>query len=89
MTRLLFPAGGLLLLAASFVPRAEIAAAPAITPQQMEAVRTACRTDIRRLCAGVQPGEGRIVACMRANADAVSPPCKDVMASLAAARAAQ
>jgi hypothetical protein len=36
------------------------------TPAQqkaMQAVRAACESDAQKLCAGVQPGGGRIVAC--------------------------
>ena len=47
------------------------------------AVEAACRADIQRLCAGVQPGGDRIRQCMRAHVREVSPGC------IAAARAAR
>jgi len=36
---------------------------------------SACETDADKYCLEVQPGEGRIVNCIRANADKVSPGC--------------
>ena len=36
---------------------------------------SACETDADKYCLEVQPGEGRIVSCIRANADKVSPGC--------------
>jgi hypothetical protein len=39
----------------------------------------ACRDDINRLCAGVQPGGGRILACLREHTADVSPGCHDMM----------
>jgi len=53
---------------------------------QMQALRTACEADTRALCAGVQPGGGRLLQCLQANPDKVSQPCKD---ALGVARAAQ
>ncbi len=39
----------------------------------------ACAKDVERLCPGVQPGEGRIVQCMKAHQNEVSPECKTDM----------
>ena len=39
----------------------------------------ACREDINRLCAGIQPGEGRILACLRDHTADVSPGCQTMM----------
>ena len=36
----------------------------------------ACRREIESLCAGVIPGEGRIIACMRENSHRLSPECR-------------
>ena len=52
------------------------------TPAQqkaMQAVRAACETDAQKLCAGVQPGGGRIVACLREHKDQVSDGCKQAI----------
>ncbi|MEO8602829.1 MAG: cysteine rich repeat-containing protein [bacterium] len=36
----------------------------------------ACRNDVDTACPGVEPGGGRIIACLRSHADKVSPACK-------------
>lgn len=47
-----------------------------MTPQQVaEEVVDACRGDAARVCPGVQPGNGRIAACLRANMLQLSGPC--------------
>jgi len=74
---------------------APAAAAPAAAPaaivlrplrprEELFIVRSACGADIRTLCAGVQPGGGRIVQCVASNAASLSPACKDVLAPFAA-----
>ncbi len=74
---------------------APAAAAPAAVPtvivlrplrprEELFIVRSACGADIRTLCAGVQPGGGRIVQCIASNAASLSPACKDVLAPFAA-----
>ena len=42
--------------------------------------RTACKADVASLCSGVQPGGGRIAACLKQNEAQVSPACKDALA---------
>ncbi len=44
-------------------------------------VRQACGTEIQQHCAGVQPGEGRLRACIKENFAAFSEPCKQAMLS--------
>jgi hypothetical protein len=39
-----------------------------------------CANDVRALCAGVQPGGGRIIACLKQHRDALSPQCKQAAA---------
>jgi hypothetical protein len=39
------------------------------------ALQAACRADVQRLCAGVQPGGGRIAQCLKAHVNEVSPGC--------------
>jgi len=36
----------------------------------------ACKADVEKLCPGVQPGEGRIAACLRGKHRQVSDGCK-------------
>jgi hypothetical protein len=40
------------------------------------AIQTACAEDAQKLCAGVQPGGGRIVACLKQNKDSLSDRCR-------------
>jgi hypothetical protein len=42
----------------------------------LAAMRAACADDAQKLCAGVQPGGGRIVACLKDHKDALSDRCK-------------
>ena len=39
-------------------------------------LRAACTDDAQRLCAGVQPGGGRVVACLKQHRDSLSDQCK-------------
>jgi hypothetical protein len=55
---------------------------PAQTPSQQAVAdaRTACETDIQKLCTGVQPGGGRILTCLKQHKDQVSDGCKQAVA---------
>jgi hypothetical protein len=57
------------------------AQSPPQAPSQeaMAAARAACDTDIQKLCAGVQPGGGRILACLKQHKDQVSDGCKQAV----------
>jgi hypothetical protein len=65
---------------AQAIPKPPLAA-PALV-QEVSAARDACRHDARRLCRFVLPGGGRIVRCLGAQMDVLSPGCYDAMASL-------
>jgi hypothetical protein len=39
----------------------------------------ACIADVKKLCAGVKPGGGRIEACMKGHVAGISDACKDVL----------
>ena len=39
-----------------------------------------CMGDVLQLCRGVQPGDGRVHACLRQNEDKLSPECREVRA---------
>jgi hypothetical protein len=51
-------------------------------PSQQAAAdaRAACGPDIQKLCTGVQPGGGRILACLKQHKDQVSDGCKQAVA---------
>jgi hypothetical protein len=42
----------------------------------MAILRAGCTEDAQRLCAGVQPGGGRVLACLKEHKDALSDKCK-------------
>jgi hypothetical protein len=56
-------------------------APPAQGPSQQAVAdaRAACDTDIQKLCPGVQPGGGRIFACLKQHKDQVSDVCKQAV----------
>lgn len=41
--------------------------------------RKACAEDVKKLCAGVKAGEGRIMQCLREHVQELSPTCADMM----------
>jgi hypothetical protein len=42
-----------------------------------------CAGDIKTLCAGIQPGEGRIKACIKSHLTDLSPTCQDRVLTVA------
>ena len=44
-----------------------------------------CAGDIKTLCAGIQPGEGRIKACIKSHLTDLSPTCEDRVLTVAVA----
>ena len=42
-----------------------------------------CASDVKTLCAGVQPGDGRIKACIKSHLTDLSPTCQDRVLSVA------
>lgn len=55
----------------------------ALAQDPLAAIRAACADDAQKLCAGVQPGGGRIVACLKAHKDSLSDRCKQAAAAAA------
>jgi hypothetical protein len=49
--------------------------------------RAACKAEVEKLCSGIEPGGGRIVACLRQNDAQLSAPCKEALAQARARKA--
>jgi hypothetical protein len=49
--------------------------------------RAACKPDVEKFCSAVQPGGGRVKACIKQNEAQVSQPCKDALAKAHAKKA--
>ena len=43
-------------------------------------VAQSCKTEIKTMCGDVKAGEGRILACLEENADALGDPCRKALA---------
>lgn len=61
--------------------------APPAFAQSLADLQKSCGADVKALCAGVQPGGGRIKQCIMEKSDQLSPGCKAALASAAQARA--
>ena len=42
--------------------------------------RRACRSDAKKFCEGIKPGEGRIIACLKENLSKLTPACAEKLA---------
>jgi len=62
---------------------ATIASAQTQIPPEMRSqamsLAQICRTDYERLCHDVQPGGGRILTCLSASAEKLSPACRSAL----------
>src|SRR6202142_3237929 len=66
---------------------AATAAQSALAQDQLAAIRAACAEDAQKLCAGVQSGGGRIIACLKEHKDSLSDQCKQAATQAANASA--
>jgi len=68
----------LVLGASCVVPWALADETPAdpLAPPSLADLHAACDADIKKLCPGVQPGGGRILACLKQHQESVSDNCK-------------
>ena len=69
---------GIAVASASLPLPAAAQAPPEMRSEAMTLMRL-CRSDYDRLCRGVLPGGGRILACLQSHAGALSRPCAQVM----------
>ena len=51
---------------------------------QQRAVAKECAADVRAACGGVQPGGGRIRACLNSHLKDLTPPCQAILVRAAA-----
>jgi hypothetical protein len=49
-------------------------------------IQTYCMSDIKRLCKGVEPGGGRIIACLKAHKKEMTVGCAQALQKLKAKR---
>jgi hypothetical protein len=76
--------------AAPNAPAAGAPPAPALVLRPMRprevlfVLRSACGADVRTLCAGVDPGGGRIIGCLVSQSASLSPACREVLGQFAA-----
>lgn len=62
--------------------------APVVASAQSGTVRQACKAELEQHCAGVQPGNGRVRACVKEHFAEFSEPCKAaLLSSVAVVRA--
>jgi hypothetical protein len=66
-------------VAAGSLPAVAQAPAPPQMRSEAMAIMALCRSDYDRLCSGVRPGGGRILACLQSHAGALSPACGRAM----------
>lgn len=81
MKTLLLPLSCLALVALAAQAQ-QAPSAPQATP-----VREACAADVKKFCADVQPGGGRIRACIAQHRDDLSQGCRDALQQARAHRA--
>src|SRR5271170_8155130 len=60
-----------------------VAVQPVLADDPLAAVRAACTADAQKFCAGVAPGGGRIIACLKEHKDSLSDQCKQAAAQAA------
>lgn len=48
---------------------------------QAQSAQRACLADYAQFCKGIQPGQGRVLACLREHQDQLSPGCKSSLDS--------
>ena len=71
-----------LFLLLSGLPMLAFSQMAGINPEEMKAIRTYCKADVERLCPGVQPGGGRIKACLMEKKEQMSVGCAQALQQL-------
>ncbi len=71
---------------AASAPSPSGGAAPEERGRGGHGARKACADDVKRLCTGIKPGEGRIVQCLKEHAQDLSSTCAQTMQQRGARR---
>ena len=71
-------------LSASFAAIAIGCGVPAMAQAGMEDLRTYCKSDVERLCPGIQPGGGRIIKCLKTHKKEMTVGCAQALQGLKA-----
>lgn len=66
----------LLALLGAVFPPASQAQTPTGDRAAAQAAARACRDDVTRVCKGIQPGQGRVLACLREHREELSEACR-------------
>lgn len=77
--RMYWAIAALLLAATAGTPAAAQTSPTPEMRSQVDAIRSVCSADYTRLCLGVSPGGGRILACLQSHASQLSPDCAKAM----------
>ncbi len=62
---------------------AGIASAQQLSMSDKLALRDNCKEDIQKMCPGIKPGNGGLIACVKQNKDKLSAQCSATIAALA------
>ncbi len=55
-----------------------------VVVQRLEEAKQICSKDIEKFCAGVKPGGGRLIKCLKPHMDELTPACREELQSFAA-----
>ncbi|MGH6836508.1 MAG: cysteine rich repeat-containing protein [Methylocella sp.] len=70
-------------LSASFIASC-LFVVPAKAQAGLEDMRTYCKSDLQRLCAGIEPGGGRLIQCLKGHKKEISVGCAQALQKLKA-----
>jgi hypothetical protein len=59
-----------------------------VVVQRFEEAKHICAKDIEKFCAGVKPGGGRLIKCLKPHIDELTPACREELKSFTAKGAA-